>query len=935
MVKKLSDFVIKNSLWIIIVSIVFTAGMSIFLKNLYIDNDIKNWVSPQNKIGKMPHYIDEKFGGTTPILVVIKHPDVFSYDCLKTIRKISRTAKQYDEIESVMSLTETVDMSADEYGILIRDLYGDTIPTNSARLLELKNYILSSPVYAGKIVSRDGKSTLIYLKIKPGKKGDQVTKKVKNMVMETIDPITMKAYVGGNPAIMNDLSDMVIHDLWFLIPGVVLILIGILFLSFRTLRGVLLPLITVLMATLIALGLMGLLGGTFSMLGAAMPVILIAVSSAYSLHYLNRYYEAGSLHGAETDMIIHKTSSDITIPILMAGLTTFFGFLSLVVSDITIIRSFGIFISIGILFAIALALLFVPALLHRLPLQKVNAYQQHQAQEHVNPGKFAGWVTRTMLRYKWVILSFFIMVSGACLFLLTRIRPELDFISYFKPGSQTQEISKIISQDFGGFSPFSLYVKGDIQDADVQKLMLILEEDTRSIAPMGTIGGINRVIAELNQLTTGVRTLPETTPEVNGLWFFIEGQKDTASLVTPDKKEALINFMLPSVASSFEKKLYIPLQKVLDRYNHEFPVMAVQPTNFQVVQLVSLMLSNRIIEVNPSKSEIIRQLPGLADTISREIMIQKAVFPGQKIKHYLQSEECEIAFKNKAMPALITTSLENSDVLSPLAVSNTLTKTLKGYDPGDVSSLAESISMLVQEEYRVQKLDKAVALAQARLGTVIAKSELEYALGPFLWSSIPVEKGSKGTLVRKVQVGDLRITGTSWLYYQVKTRLTRGQLLSILIAIIAVLFLNTYTFGDLRTGLLSMIPILYTLLVNFGIMGLLDIPLDIVTAIIASIAIGTGIDYTIHFITRFRIENKKHGGDMEKTITMTLTTVGKGILFNALSVGAGFLVLLFANVIPMRTLGLMLAVSMVVSSSSALIILPLLIHDKEYVKQKS
>ncbi len=930
MVKRISDFVIKHSSWIIIVSIVFTAGISVFIKNLHIDNDIKNWVSPHSRIGMLPHYIDKAFGGTSPVLVVLENDDVFSYESLSTIRKISRTAQQYEEIDAVMSLTETVDMTSDEYGILIQDLFGETIPTNSLRIQELKEYILASPSYSGKIVSKDARSTMLFMKIKSGKKGDIITRKIKDMVMETIDTNTTKAYIGGDRAIMNDLSEMVVSDLWFLVPGVVIVLVLILFASFRTLRGVLLPLLTVMMSTLIALGLMGLLGGTFSMLGAALPVILIAVSSAYALHYLNRYCEAGSLYEKNEDTIIHQTSTDITNPILMSGLTTFFGFLSLVVSDLTIIRSFGVFISIGILFALALALLFVPALLHRLPLQRVTTYQKKKDLSHIEAGRFASSLTGFMLKYKWAIIALYILLSGLSLLFMKNIRPELDFISYFKPDSQTTQVSKVINRNFGGFNPFSFYIKGKIQDADIQKLMLVLEENTKTMAPMSSMGGIHRVTSELNYLTTGIRTLPETTDEVNNLWFFIEGQDDISSMITSDKKEALISFMLPSVASSFEKKLYVPLQQFLNDYSSRVMVVEIQPTNHHITHLVTIMLSNRMVAQGLTNQGLEQRLPGLVMSIAQDMMIQKAFFPRQKIINYLLSEECEIEIKDRGQARRISGILEGKSSLA--SMSDSLHSVLAVYDHDTVSSLAESIYMMLVTEERVQKLAQASKKAQAVLGSGIPYTELEYALGPLLWSSMPVASDRSIDPVRIVELETLKITGTSWLYYQVKGRVTRGQLLSILLAVIAVFFLNTYTFKSIKIALLSMVPILFTLLMNFGIMGLLDIPLDVVTAIIASIAIGTGIDYTIHFITRYRIEYSKYNGDREKAISLTLSTVGKGILYNALSVGAGFLVLLFANVMPMRTLGLMLAVSMLVSSTSALILLPLLMHEKEIIK---
>lgn len=937
MLKKISNFVIKNSLWVIIGSILFTLVIGIFMKNLYIDNDIKNWVSPNSKIGKMPHYIDKRFSGTSPVLVVITSDDVFNYETLSVIRNISRKAKEFDSVDMVMSITEAVDMKSDSEGIIIEDLFGDTIPNDKSKLEEIKKYILSKAFYNGKIVSANSKSAMILIKIKAGEKGDIIAKKVKTMVMDSINPKTMKAYVGGNPAIMNDLSEMVLADLWFLIPGVVLIIVSILFMSFRSIRGVILPLATVVMATIIALGLMGLLGGTFSMLGAALPVILIAVSSAYGLHYLNRYYEASSKAELNVDTIVKKTSADIGIPIIMAGMTTFFGFLSLVVSDVTIIRSFGVYISIGVVFAFVLSLVFVPALLHRIKVQKHKGYSNNKKNKEIKASKFALFISTGLTKFRWIIIIFYVLITALAIFYIKDVRTELDYIAYFKPDSETTKISKIINKNFGGFSPFSMYLKGEMQNADIQKLMVVIEESVKNRADMNSVGGIHNIISELNYLMTGVRTIPETTPEIDNLWFFIDGQDDISSMVTSDKKEAIITFMLPSVSTEFESGFYPPLQQFINLYTNSFKMIAVKPTNSQVIALVLQMLANSYKNVLTNQNDKAK-IEKLTIRIANTLIGMKATFPIDEVYNYLISDECEIEFtdKNKARRLANYISIlrdYQTDTIDKLLLVLLPKSTDYNYDDDDVQSLSESIAMITANNFRVTKMKKAVSIITNSLGNSIDVSSVEYAIGAFLWNSFPVANNFIGTVQRTVDLENLEITGNSYLYYQVKMRLTFGQMVSIFLAIIAVLILNSITFKNFKIGLVSLVPIVFTLIINFGIMGLFNIPLDVITAVIASIAIGTGIDYTIHFITRYKIEYKKYKGDREKAISITLTTVGKGILFNALSVGLGFLVLLFGNVIPMRTLGGMLAISMLISSTSALVLLPMVLN-KIKIKDK-
>ena len=94
---------------------------------------------------------------------------------------------------------------------------------------------------------------------------------------------------------------------------------------------------------------------------------------------------------------------------------------------------------------------------------------------------------------------------------------------------------------------------------------------------------------------------------------------------------------------------------------------------------------------------------------------------------------------------------------------------------------------------------------------------------------------------------------------------------------------------------------------------------------IASIAIGIGVDYTIHFLSRYRIEwNATH--DVDEATRRTITTTGRAIVFNAFAVAAGFIVLLLSNFNPLRYVGLLVAIIMGTSSLASMTILPVLLN---------
>ncbi|MDD5765703.1 MAG: MMPL family transporter [Candidatus Marinimicrobia bacterium] len=151
-----------------------------------------------------------------------------------------------------------------------------------------------------------------------------------------------------------------------------------------------------------------------------------------------------------------------------------------------------------------------------------------------------------------------------------------------------------------------------------------------------------------------------------------------------------------------------------------------------------------------------------------------------------------------------------------------------------------------------------------------------------------------------------------------------GQIRSLLLSIISVFLIVAVFFRSLTAGLISIIPLSGAVLCLFGIMGYIGITLNMATAMLSSIMIGVGIDYTIHFMYRFRLEAQK-GADAENAVIRTLTTSGKGIIYNATSVIVGFMVLMLSGFEPIYFFGFLIVVSITGCLLGALTILPALL----------
>ncbi len=147
--------------------------------------------------------------------------------------------------------------------------------------------------------------------------------------------------------------------------------------------------------------------------------------------------------------------------------------------------------------------------------------------------------------------------------------------------------------------------------------------------------------------------------------------------------------------------------------------------------------------------------------------------------------------------------------------------------------------------------------------------------------------------------------------------IVKGQLQNLALAILVIFILTVILSGSLIYGMFCTIPVSLTVLLNFGIMGWFNIPLDVASALIASVAIGIGVDYAIHFFNRYK-EELAIGKSAPEAVKITLSNTDRAIVYNAAAVGLGFLVLVFSSMPPLARFGLLIVLTMFFSGAASM-----------------
>jgi predicted RND superfamily exporter protein len=168
------------------------------------------------------------------------------------------------------------------------------------------------------------------------------------------------------------------------------------------------------------------------------------------------------------------------------------------------------------------------------------------------------------------------------------------------------------------------------------------------------------------------------------------------------------------------------------------------------------------------------------------------------------------------------------------------------------------------------------------------------------------------------------IGGYGYVRAELANKVLVGTFSSLGIALVLIYLLVSLIFRSPRAGLLGIFPLSVSVLILFGLMGILGVKLDVATAMISSIIIGVGVDYTIHFLWRYR-EERQLNKTAEEAVYTTIHTTGRGIIFNALSVIVGFLVLMISSFTPIRYFGVMVVISIFTCLAGAMLLMPVLL----------
>ena len=399
------------------------------------------------------------FGSDEQLVVAIASDDLFSSESLRRVKRLGSRLAELDGVERVLSLFTALRFHGAEEDLAIEPFITE-IPEDREGIESILRSVLEDPIYGGNLVSRDGRATalLVYLEDMPEAEFIKSGLDARIAELAAQEAGEAEVWIGGVPHVKMATSQVLLSDLMRVVPLGFALLAIVAALAFRTARGVIVPLTTILIANTWTLATMASLGYALNLVTIVVPVLVQTIGFAYAIHVVSAYYELRRT-GRESGDAAADALRHIALSLLLTGVTTAAGLFSLTLSPMTAVREFGVASVFGVLYTMVAAATFAPADL-QLGNPAIPSNSHSEAFDEI-----AGRLARFDQRHRRAIFVGAGLALAIALAGMTRIQVNTDFVTNFAPEHPVRRDYESINASLEGAGSFSIVLQTDYAGA--------------------------------------------------------------------------------------------------------------------------------------------------------------------------------------------------------------------------------------------------------------------------------------------------------------------------------------------------------------------------------------------------------------------------------------------------------------------------------------
>lgn len=431
-----------------------TAVMAFFLTRIKVDNDTTKTI-PDDLPAKIDHQrINQTF--STPYTLLF----IAEFDTLALTEKIDSIASWAGAFDSIPGIEKVVHLGTVQIPIRggFFGIGSDYLVSKTKKLSEaqLRERIAEHRAFTGPFVSDDESVLGMIIALEEEIDRPEVIRGIFATKQKIDERFSGSTYIASEAAVSYFIDKAMRRNLSLLLPLSLLLVFLLLYWVFRKFSHVISALLVMVVTLIWTFGLMGLLGVPFSIVSSVIPVILFPIGVADAIHIIRTYTHLRALPTGSRNAALGETFAELSVPCLLTSITTFVGFSSFAVSDISWTSRFGVFTGIGVLFAFVFTMVLLPLLLSFD--KKVSENEEASTEKDSVLGFWLiglhQWSRKPLF---WVGLS--VLLLGVVIVGFSRIQVEANPIEMFSPSSQVKQSDEIVARQFGGTRFFSVMVE--------------------------------------------------------------------------------------------------------------------------------------------------------------------------------------------------------------------------------------------------------------------------------------------------------------------------------------------------------------------------------------------------------------------------------------------------------------------------------------------
>ena len=475
----------------------------------------------------------DTFGNEDFIYVLIETDDFFRTDTIRLIKKLAEDLEEHIPYVKDMKFLGNVEyMEGVEGGIEISDLIED-IPETPGEMKLVRERAMNEPLYLDNLISRDGKTAAILLECEkyPDEKVDP-RKEIPPAVYKILtksEYADLKVYAVGTPIIDYEMDEMTVRELSLF--GIVCIVLQMLILLWvaRGARGVITPLLVVILSIFWTLGLVGILDWTLSLMVAMLPIFLICVGIGDSMHIIAETQDQQDRGLARKDAIV-KALALVGIPCLLTSVTTAAGFLSFLGTVLKPIRQLGVYAAIGVIMAFLLSLIMVPIVFSFGKNKKIRKEKETFDGRNDIFDQALKTIALLNLKHPWAILSIFILLTALSVFGYLLIEVESNTIEFVSTDVPVRQAYDYVDSHMGGSMSMEVMLDTGKKDGikeieflrDMETLQNYIDRHPLTSKTTSVIDTIKKMRRAMHENRMEYYTLPETSAQASEYLFLYE-----------------------------------------------------------------------------------------------------------------------------------------------------------------------------------------------------------------------------------------------------------------------------------------------------------------------------------------------------------------------------------------------------------------------------